>query len=62
MADWERILSHLLAFADGKRDLIEIAALIEKPVWALLEPVRRLEAAGLLACERPRLPTVAGDR
>lgn len=59
LADWERILSHLLAFADGKRDLIAIADLLGKPVWSLLEPLKRLEAAGLLTCEHRRLPTAA---
>jgi aminopeptidase-like protein len=46
----KRIL-HVLAFADGDNDLIDIANRIGCPIWELLEPLKRLVAAELLTLD-----------
>jgi aminopeptidase-like protein len=44
-----RTMVDLLAYADGRNDLLEIAEIIGVPVWELYEMVDKLQAADLLA-------------
>ncbi len=46
-----RVMMDLLAYADGRNDLIDIANRIGVPVWDLFPIVSKLEAAGLLRKE-----------
>ncbi len=43
-----RLMMNLLAYADGRNDLIDIANLIGAPVWDLFEIAAQLKTAGLL--------------
>jgi aminopeptidase-like protein len=42
-----RILN-VLAYCDGRRDLLAVAEAIGEPLWRLFEIVERLSAEGLL--------------
>lgn len=46
--DQVRDMMNLLAYSDGTCDLIEIAKIINMPVWELLETVRKLKSHNLL--------------
>jgi len=48
MGKFRRNLSNLLAYCDGTRDLIDVAAVIGEPIWALLDAAEILKREGLL--------------
>ena len=48
LGKWHRSLMNVLAYCDGKRDLLAVAEIIGEPMWELLEIVERLKAEGLL--------------
>jgi aminopeptidase-like protein len=41
-------LINLFAYSDGKRDLLEIAELLDMPIWELAKAARDLESHGLI--------------
>lgn len=41
-------IQNLVAYADGSRSLLEIAEIVERPVWILEEALNRLIAAGVM--------------
>jgi aminopeptidase-like protein len=43
-----KTMMDLIAYSDGTKDLIQIAEIIEKPVWTLYEIVSRLTAVGVM--------------
>jgi aminopeptidase-like protein len=43
-----RDMMNLIAYSDGKRDLLEVAEKIKVPMWELIPIAERLEAEGLL--------------
>jgi aminopeptidase-like protein len=45
---WHRSLMNVLAYCDGKRDLLAVAEVIGEPMWELLDIVELLKAEGLL--------------
>lgn len=47
-----RTMMHLLAYADGKRDLLSIAEKIDTPIWQLFPLVKVLKLHDLLSCSR----------
>jgi aminopeptidase-like protein len=48
-----RAMMNLLAYADGKQSLLEIAEIIGEPVWRLRPICDRLASAGLLRLTPP---------
>ena len=51
-ADSVRTMMNLIAYADGEHDLLQIADRIGVPALELIEPVEKLQAAGLLEMAR----------
>ena len=45
-----KAMTNLIAYADGKRDLLDIADLVGEPFWTLDEICSRLEGDNLLQC------------
>lgn len=52
-----RLVSDVLAFADGRRDLLALSERIGRPVWDVIPVIERLEADGLVE----RLPITRHD-
>ncbi|MEQ8390603.1 MAG: DUF4910 domain-containing protein [Thalassospira sp.] len=48
LADNLKVISDILAFADGKRDLIALSERINRPVWEVLPALKLLEEHGLV--------------
>lgn len=48
LSDFEVIVSQVLAFSDGFRDLLEIAYLIKKPIWEVVKIANLLEEKKLV--------------
>ena len=50
-ADCVREMMNMIAYCDGKRSLLEIAEIIEAPMWRLAEPLKKLVAANVIRIE-----------
>ena len=46
--DYFHLVSDVLAFADGNRDLIDLSERIRRPIWEVIPVVERLESHGLI--------------
>ena len=51
MSQWTERIVFLLALADGKRTMLEIAERAGAPIWEFLDPLSRLLEAGVVTVE-----------
>lgn len=48
LGDFFHLVSDVLAFADGRRDLVELSDRIRRPAWEVMPIIERLESRGLI--------------
>jgi aminopeptidase-like protein len=59
LGSYFQLVSDVLAFADGRRDLVALCERIRKPAWEVAPVIARLESHGLI--ERLPLSATAHD-